>query len=101
MRDYELTVLARSDDTKGIKDLLSKSGAQINLKNDTVKKALAYEIDGVREAYYSFFEIELDPASVVGLDGKLRLMEDIVRYLLVRKGESQVAKVVKKTRKSK
>lgn len=87
MRDYELTVLVRSDDVKSLKDLLTKSGAKIKAKKDPEKRTLAYEINKVQEAFYVFFDLEVDPADVPGLDSKLKQEENVMRYLLVKKGD--------------
>lgn len=85
MRDYELTVLAKSDDTKSVKEILSKAGAKVKSKSDPQKKPMAYEIRGSNEAFYAFFELEVDPAQVSELDSKLRLQDDLIRFLLVKK----------------
>ena len=93
MREYELTVLFRADlaekeldkEVKDLVGLLEKAGAKIAKKVDAVKKSLAYEIAKVREAYYVYCELEVDPAKLSGLGAKLKLDENLLRYLLVRK----------------
>lgn len=94
MRDYELTVLFKPDLAekeldKGIKllvDLFEKNGAKIKSRKDPVKKILAYKIAKAREAFYVYFELELDGDKVLAIDEKLRLGENIIRYLLVHVG---------------
>ncbi len=91
MRDYELTVLLRPDisekeldkEIKGLSDIFEKQGAKVKSKKDPVKKSLAYEIKKVREAFYSFFVLEMAPDKVAELDKKLHLAENVIRYLLV------------------
>ncbi len=98
MRVYELTVLLKPDlkdaeldrEIKDLQTLLEKNGAKIKSKKDPVKKNLAYEIanppaGGTREAYYVYFELEAEPDKVGTVDGKLKLEEKVIRYLLVRK----------------
>lgn len=95
MRDYELTVLLKPDlkdaeldhEVKDLQTLLEKNGAKVKSKKDPAKRALSYEIAKVREAYYVYFELELDPGSVAGFEEKVRLEEKVIRYLLVRKSE--------------
>lgn len=90
MRDYELTVLLRPEisekeldkEVKQLCELLEKQGAKVKSKKDAVKKSLAYEIAKYREASYVYFELEIGPDKVAGVDQKLRLSENIIRYLL-------------------
>ena len=94
MREYELTVLlsgeldekAVAKEVKSLSELLTKANAKVKSKKDPQKKTLAYEIAKVHEAYYLFYELELDPAGVADLDGKVKLMPSVIRYLLVKKG---------------
>jgi small subunit ribosomal protein S6 len=46
---------------------------------------LAYPIQHMDSAYYAHFEFESDPSKISSLDKKLKLDEDVIRYLLVRK----------------
>ncbi len=93
MRDYELTVLLKptlSDkeldkEVKGLSELLSKAGAKILRKDDPKKQNLAYEIAKAREAFYVFWEFNLAPVTVESLEQKLKLNENVIRYLLIKK----------------
>lgn len=46
---------------------------------------LAYPIKRQAKGYYAHYQISTDPKMVKGLDKSLKLEEDIIRYLLVRK----------------
>ncbi len=91
MRDYELTVLAKGDleekeldkEIKALQTLLEKAGAKVKAKKDAQKRPLSYEIGRKREAYYVFMELQLEPKSVAEVENKLRLEDNLVRYLLV------------------
>ncbi|MDD5147716.1 MAG: 30S ribosomal protein S6 [Candidatus Daviesbacteria bacterium] len=48
-------------------------------------RALAYPINKQTSGYYAHFEIQADPKDAKGLDKSLKVEEDILRYLLVRK----------------
>lgn len=82
MRNYELTVILEKEEVKPVTDLLIKNGAEIVKKNDPVKKDLAYEIKKKEQGYYVYFELKIKPEDVAGLDQKLKLHENIIRYLL-------------------
>lgn len=95
MRDYELTVLLKptleaKDADKEVKSLVSvieKAGAIVAKKNDPEKKPMAYEIAKFTQAYYVYFELKMEPKQVIELETKLKLQDNIIRYLLVKKGE--------------
>jgi len=46
---------------------------------------LAYPIKKQTKGFYAHFEIEAEPKNAKGLDKILKVEEDIIRYLLVRK----------------
>jgi len=48
-------------------------------------KDLAYPIKRQSKGFYAHFEISADPKGAKGLDKTLKLEEDILRYLLVRR----------------
>lgn len=85
MRDYELTVILKKEDGKAVAELLTKAGAKVTRKTDLEKKNLAYEIAALREGFYGFYELQLKPEDIAGLDQKLKLQENIIRYLIVAK----------------
>lgn len=94
-RDYELTILLKptleaKDADKEVKSLVSvieKAGAEVVKKNDPEKKQMAYEIAKFTEAFYVYFELKMDSLKVIELETKLKLQDNIIRYLLVKKGE--------------
>jgi small subunit ribosomal protein S6 len=93
MRDYELTVLLKpslaekdlAHEIKVLADILEKSGAKVSRKDDVVKKTLAYAINKTHEAYLLYFEAAVLPAEAPGIEQKLKLMENVVRYMLIKK----------------
>ena len=96
MRDYELTILlqpslSEKDAEKTVKDIsaiLEKLGAKIKKKTDPEKRQLAYEIAKNKEALYVYIEFQLDPEKekVMEMESKIKLVGNIIRYLLVKKG---------------
>lgn len=95
MNNYELTLVV---DGKGgaakkkkVTETLEKtikifSGA-IKESKDWGVKEMAYKIGKSETGLYLYFELELDPSGVKQLNEKLRTDADIMRYLIVRKGE--------------
>jgi len=85
MNDYELTIILKKEEGKVLAELLAKVGAKVLSKKDPEKRSLAYEIAKVKEAFYAFFEISLKPESVAELEQKLKLQDNVLRYLVVKK----------------
>lgn len=89
MNSYYLTLVLKPDlEEKAQKELLDG----LKKKFDKVIKEdlwgvrdLAYPIKKQTKGFYAHFEIEADPQIAKGLDKILKLEEDIIRYLLVRK----------------
>ena len=89
MNSYYLTLVLKPDmEEKVRKELLEG----LKKKFDKVIKEdlwglrdLAYPIKKQTKGFYAHFEIEADPKNAKGLDKILKVEEDIIRYLLVRK----------------
>jgi small subunit ribosomal protein S6 len=92
MRDYEVTILLKptlsekelAKEEKAVFEIFEKVGAKISKKLEPVKKNLAYEIAKLREAFYVYFEAEVKPEELANVEQKLKLQENIVRYLIVK-----------------
>ncbi|MBI2595131.1 30S ribosomal protein S6 [Candidatus Daviesbacteria bacterium] len=95
---YTLTMLLKNDldDKKrqevldGIKGKLSDglpAGRQGEIFKEDLwgSKNLAYKIQHQDKAYFVHLEFETEPASISSLDKMVKLNEDIIRYLLLRK----------------
>ena len=52
--------------------------------DDWGKRKLAYEIQKMREAYYYFVHFEADATCPAEVENRIRIMEDVIRYLCVR-----------------
>ena len=95
MHKYELAVVvsaAIEDDERAAvvekcKALIERFGGQVTNVDDWGKKRLAYEVQKMKEAFYYF--IQFDGASTVPaeVESRVRLMENVVRYLVVRQDE--------------
>ncbi len=64
-------------------------GTVTDVKTDEAPRKLAYEIQKQKEAYYSFIQFESeDSETPVELENRIRLREDLLRFLCVRLDEA-------------
>jgi small subunit ribosomal protein S6 len=95
MKDYELTVVLPEKATpakkKSVTQILGKmvktAKGKVIKTDEWGKIDLAYDINGNQAGVFLFFELELEPGSVKSLSQKIRLEDEIIRHLLVRKGK--------------
>ena len=64
-----------------IRDLVSGEGGEVVKEDVWGKRRLAYTINHQREGYYVFWQIESDGTLVNPLEYKLRLSDQVLRYL--------------------
>ena len=64
-----------------LKDLIAKEGASIVKEDVWGKRNLAYSIKHVREGFYVFWQYEGPGTVVKPLEYKLRLSDQVLRYL--------------------
>ncbi|MBI2196922.1 30S ribosomal protein S6 [Candidatus Daviesbacteria bacterium] len=93
MNSYYLTLVLRPDleekERKVLLDSISKkvSGTEGKIEKEDLwgVRTLTYPIKRNTSGYFAHFEISGDPKNVKGLDKSLKVEEDILRYLLIRK----------------
>jgi small subunit ribosomal protein S6 len=93
MRNYEMTVVlsgkATAAKTKSIKEKIDKFISAFEGKIDKVdewgKLDLAYKIEGNNSGNFLHYNIELEPGNIKSLSDKLKMEEEIIRYLLIKK----------------
>ena len=61
------------------------NGAKIEKVDDWGKRKLAYEIAKVNEGFYSFTTFEAPAAAPAEIEARMRIMENVLRYLIIRK----------------
>ena len=92
MNKYELAVVVSAkieDDERAqviekVKALVERFGGQISDVDEWGKKRLAYEIQKMKEAYYYFIHFESDAETPGEIEQRIRIMDNVVRYLCVR-----------------
>ncbi|MDF2944738.1 MAG: hypothetical protein K0S01_3596, partial [Herbinix sp.] len=60
-------------------------GGTITTVDDWGKKRLAYEIQKMKEGYYYFIQFESDSTVPNEIEQRIRIMENVIRYLCIRK----------------
>ncbi len=90
MRNYEVAVVLHPDleidlenTMQKIESILTKPGGKITKKDNWGKRKLAYKIQKQDWGIYVFYQIEIDPAEIAGINQKLRITEEVMRYLIV------------------
>lgn len=108
MQPYQLTLLVKNEmpegDRKSLFDSISKDFGEMTKEDLWGVKGLAYPIEHQSQAYYAHFEFNCEPNVIPTLDKKLKLNEDIIRYLLtkivIRADKPERIKKEKKAEKS-
>ena len=95
MNKYELAVVltAKIEDEERvatiekIKGYVERFGGTITKVDEWGKKSLAYEIQKMREGFYYFIQFEADSDAPAEIERRIRIMENVIRYLCVKQGE--------------
>jgi small subunit ribosomal protein S6 len=90
MRNYELMTITKAslaEDkakavSKEIQDLIVANKGLVTKADAWGKRKFAYEIKRDKEGYYDVIQFELDPEAISKVKGKLKLMDNIIRYLI-------------------
>ena len=95
MNKYELAVVvsARIEDEERAavvdrcKALIERFGGVITEVDDWGKKRLAYEVRKMKEAFYYFIQFEAESNVPGEIESRIRIMDNVIRYLCVRQDE--------------
>ena len=93
MNKYELTVVVNAkieDDERAqviekVKDLVTRFGGNVTDVDEWGKKRLAYEVQKMREGFYYFIQFEADATCPAEVERHVRIMDNVMRYLVVKK----------------
>lgn len=93
MNKYELVLVvnakiedeARTAVVDKAKAYVERFGGTVTEVEDWGKKKLAYEIQHMKEGFYYFIQFEADATCPAELEKRVRIMENVLRYLIVRK----------------
>jgi small subunit ribosomal protein S6 len=95
LRDYEVLYIVRADldddkvqdAVKRVNTLIQRSGGTTERTNLWGKRKLAYEVKHQKEGAYVLQDFKLDPNRVPELESSLKITEEVLRHLIVRKPE--------------
>ena len=101
MNKYELALVVSAKlDSEAIaatvqkaKDYIERFGGTIGEVEEWGKRKLAYEIQKQTEAFYFFVQFEADTTAPAEIESRMRIMENVLRYLVIRKDENDTFKV--------
>jgi small subunit ribosomal protein S6 len=93
MRNYELAYIANPDmDDEGLTALEEKiqgwidsAGGKIVNVDRWGRRKLAYPIQEYRDGYYYFVHVELPASAPPELEDNIRVLEGVLRYMILRK----------------
>jgi len=72
---------------KKFDDLLTANGATIEKTDKWGKKHLAYPIQDIQDGLYVLTTFSAEPAAVKELDRVMKITDEILRHMIIRKGE--------------
>ena len=92
MNKYELAVVlsAKLEDEERaaamekVTGYITRFGGTVTDIDEWGKKRLAYEIQKMREGYYYFIQFDADAACPAEVEKRVRIMDNVLRYLIVR-----------------
>lgn len=89
MNNYALTLVLKPNlEEKARKELLSgitKKFGKLQKEDVWGARDLAYPIKHQTKGYYVHYLFESNPASIKPLDNYLKIEEDVLRYLIIRR----------------
>jgi small subunit ribosomal protein S6 len=92
LRDYEVLYIVRADvDDDKVQDAVKRVNTLIERSGE---RKLAYEVKHQKEGAYVLQDFQLEPERVPELEASLKITEEVLRHLIVRKPEKAVATTV-------
>ena len=96
MNKYELALVvsakieddARTATVEKAKEYITRVGGVVTEVEEWGKKRLAYEIQKQSEGFYYFIQFEAESNIPASVEQDVRIMDNVLRYLVVRKDEA-------------
>ncbi|MCI9082934.1 MAG: 30S ribosomal protein S6 [Lachnospiraceae bacterium] len=96
MNKYELALVvnAKIEDepraavVEKAKEYITRFGGTVTEVDEWGKKRLAYEIQKMREGFYYFIKFDAEPDCPAELEKRVRIMDNVLRFLCVRQDEA-------------
>ena len=67
-----------------VKTLITRFGGVISDVDDWGNRKLAYEIQKMHEGHYYFIHFEAEATVPAEIESRIRIMDNVIRYLCVR-----------------
>ena len=94
MKAYEIMYIVKPVEVEEFEAVVSKfnklitdNGGKVEKTDRWGKKRLAYEIQDFNEGLYVLVTFSAEPACVKELDRVMRITEQILRHMIIKKGE--------------
>ena len=94
MRAYEVMYIVKPVEEEAFEAvvakfdaLISNNGGEVEKTDRWGKKRLAYEIQDFAEGQYVLVNFKANPDTVAELDRVMRITDDILRHMIISKGE--------------
>ena len=95
MNKYELALVVsanvedevRTATIEKVNELLTRFGGTIPDPGTSETKKLAYDIQHMSEGFYSFIKFEAEAAAPAEIESRIRIMDNVLRFLIVKDGE--------------
>jgi small subunit ribosomal protein S6 len=95
LRDYEVLYIVRADlDDDKVQDiikrvntLIEKADGSVERTNIWGKRKLAYDVKHQKEGAYILQDFKIGPGRIPELEAALKITEEVLRHLVVRKPE--------------
>ncbi len=92
MRNYEMVLIVHPDKegddltavVEDVESLIDRNDGRVLEIEPWGLRKLAYPIKKQQEGYYFVLQSDMEPKSVAEIDRNLRLMEPVIRHLIVR-----------------
>ena len=96
MNKYELAIVVtakieddqRAEVIEKCKALIERFGGTVTNVDDWGKKRLAYEVQKMKEGYYYFIAFDAESTVPAEIESRVRIMDNVIRYLVVRQDEA-------------
>ena len=93
MNKYELAVVVnakiedeeRAQVIEKVKEMITRFGGNVTDVDEWGKRRLAYEIKKHNEGFYSFITFDAAATAPIEIESRVRIMENVLRYLIIRK----------------
>lgn len=71
-----------------VRQAITTAGGKIEKMSVLGRRRLSYSIEHHRDGVYALVEFQLDPAQAREIDRTVKLQEDVLRHLIVRRDQS-------------